>query len=110
MDRVIDSRDVIAAIEDMRHCCADADEALEFKALLELAGEAEGYAADWQYGEALIRDTHFEEYAQELAEDIGAVNTESGWPNNCIDWKEAADQLRIDYTSVDFDGVEYWVR
>lgn len=85
-------------------------EAEELKTLRELADEASGYAADWQYGEALIRDSYFEEYAQELAEDIGAINPDSSWPNNCIDWERAARELRMDYTGVDFDGVTYWTR
>ena len=28
----------------------------------------------------------------------------------CIDWAQAARELRMDYTSVDFDGVTYWIR
>lgn len=27
-----------------------------------------------------------------------------------IDWERAAEELRMDYTAVDFDGVTYWVR
>lgn len=88
----------------------DDDEAEELAALQALAEEAEGYAADWQYGEALIRDTYFTEYAMQMAEDIGAVDPNATWPANYIDWDAAADALKQDYTSVDFDGVEYWIR
>jgi hypothetical protein len=89
----------------------EADEdAQELKALKALAEEAEGYAPDWTYGATLIRDSYFEDYARELADDIGAVPKEYSWPANCIDWKEAAEQLQMDYTRVDFDGVDYWVR
>jgi hypothetical protein len=28
----------------------------------------------------------------------------------CIDWNEAASELQMDYTAVEFDGVTYWVR
>ncbi len=109
-DDIIDSRDVIEAIDTMRYCCDGADEALDFAALLNLAAEGEDYAEDWNYGEALIRDSYFEEYAQELAEDIGAINPDIGWPGNCIDWERAARDLQMDYTPVDFDGVTYWTR
>ena len=27
-----------------------------------------------------------------------------------IDWAQAAHELQMDYTSVDFDGVTYWIR
>lgn len=33
-----------------------------------------------------------------------------GKENNYIDWKRAAEALQSDYTSVEFDGVTYWVR
>lgn len=85
------------------------DDAAELAALLKLADEAEG-CADWTYGETLIRDGYFERYAMELAEDIGAINPDATWPNDCIDWKRAARQLQYDYTSVDFDGETYWIR
>ena len=130
---IIDSRDVIARIEyltddrdnlvspdgkdwpdDDTRNQAWADEngtdADELAVLLALQEEAEGYAADWKYGEALIRDSYFQDYAQELADDIGAIKGDATWPNNHIDWEAAARELQQDYTSVEFDGVTYWVR
>jgi len=117
-DDVIDSRDVIErikelesieGIEDKINALEEDDDALELVALRELASEGEG-CADWKYGETLIRDSYFKEYAQELADDIGAINSEASWPNNCIDWDRAARELRMDYTAIDFSGVTYWVR
>lgn len=136
---VIDSRDVIARIEELRderdslagfaddfeadgdpiaaqHAREDlakwneSDDAAELAALEALADEAADYAPDWEHGETLVRDSYFEEYAQELAEDIGAINLTATWPNNCIDWERAARELQMDYTSVTFDGVTYWIR
>lgn len=89
---------------------ANPEDAEELAALLKLQEEAEGYVEDWKYGATLIRDSYFEQYAEELAEEIGAVSQNVSWPNNHIDWKAAAEELKQDYTSVDFDGVEYWVR
>lgn len=85
------------------------EEIEELSNLLALQEEASG-SSDWTYGETLIRDSYFQEYAQELAEDIGAINKQATWPNNCIDWERAADELKQDYFSVDFDGVDYWIR
>lgn len=79
-------------------------------ALKALAEEAEPYAADWRHGETLIRRSYFVRYAEELADDIGAVNTKAGWPNNHIDWEAAARELEQDYTTVDFGGIEYLIR
>jgi|SRR6185369_3316708 len=117
---VIDSRDVIARIEELEseleaeHDDSEVDDVLDMKAelaiLKALAEEAEDYAGDWRHGEALIRDSYFVEYAQQLAEDIGAIDKAASWPNTCIDWEQAARELQQDYTSVEFDGVTYWIR
>ena len=56
----------------------------------------------------LIRDDYFEEYAQQLADDIGAVDRDVGWPLTCIDWEQAANELQSDYSSAEWDGVTYW--
>ncbi len=116
---VIDSRDIIAKIEELESLEFDADgeatadfsedDIAELETLRALASECEGYG-DWPHGEALIRDTYFEEYAQQLAEDIGAINSDATWPNNCIDWEHATNELKHDYMSVEYDGVEYWMR
>jgi antirestriction protein len=39
-----------------------------------------------------------EEFAQQLAEDIGALNEFLVWPHNCIDWEHAARELSYDYS------------
>lgn len=123
-DDIIDSRDVIARIDELeceREALADDpehaddllvwddDNAEELAALKALQEEAEGYS-DWRHGATLIRDSYFEDYAQQFAEDIGAINDDATWPATCIDWKQAASELQQDYTSVEFDGVTYWVR
>lgn len=85
------------------------DEGEELNSLLKLQEQSEGYS-DWTHGVALIRDSHFENYARELAEDLhGAKIRDAEWPFSCIDWEKAANDLQTDYTSVDFDGVDYWV-
>jgi antirestriction protein len=37
-----------------------------------------------------------EDFAQQLAEDIGAIPADAQWPNNCIDWEQAARDLFMD--------------
>lgn len=119
---ILDSRDVIDRIEeletevgsqteDTENYPDGPDEELtaELKVLKSLADEASG-SPDWPYGETLIRDSYFEDYARELAEDIGAIDRNAHWPNDCIDWEKAAEELQQDYTSVDYDGVTYWIR
>lgn len=86
------------------------DEVDEYLALKGLTDEARDYSADWVHGEQLIRADKFAEYAEELASDIGAIDRNARWPLNHIDWEAAAEELKIDYTSVDFDGTEYLMR
>lgn len=138
-DDVIDSRDVIARIEELEaerdetpcdcepgaldedHCiCTDEgkaarwandnpEDAAELEALSSLAEEAEGYAADWQHGEVLIRDSYFTAYAMELLQDIGDLPKDI--PHYIvIDEEATARNIQIDYTSVEFGGVTYWIR
>lgn len=81
----------------------------EFAILEALESEASG-SPDWAYGETLIRDSYFIEYAQELANDCGMIPDNLSWPLTCIDWEQAANELKYDYMAVDFDGVTYWIR
>ena len=109
-DNVIDGRDVIARIEEIEEMeTRDDDESAELASLKKLAEECENYAADWKYGETLIRGSYFSDYARELLEDCGDI------PRNLphyieIDWEATARNIRVDYTEIDFGGVSYWIR
>ena len=107
----LDSRDIIERIEELEadEESLEPDEKDELEALRKLAGEA-GSSPDWEYGETLIRDSYFRDYAQELAEDCGMIKSDCSWPYTCIDWDQAANELKMDYFCVDFDGVDYWIR
>lgn len=39
-----------------------------------------------------------EDFAQETAESLGAVDKDATWPRNCIDWEYAAKELMYDYS------------
>ena len=106
----IDSRDIIGRIEYLEIDIdeLDDDEKQELETLKDL--ESQCQCGDWEYGATLINDDYFVEYAQDLAEDIGAIDRNANWPCNHIDWNAAADELKTDYFCVDFDGEEYWLR
>lgn len=133
---MIDSRDVIAALEIYRAAVVamgvdpetvdadfnngmpegsedwDADQndiVSEFVALRELDSECESYG-DWSFGSTLIRESYFTEYAEDFANDIGAVNRNASWPNTHIDWEAAAHALKQDYSEVQFKGETYLIR
>lgn len=74
--------------------------------------ESSGYTHEQleREDEALIPEYDFEDYARELAEDIGAISKDYQWPNYCIDWEYAAQELKHDYTTVTIDGEDYLMR
>lgn len=39
-----------------------------------------------------------EDFAYETALSLGAIDKDAKWPNNCIDWGQAAKELMYDYT------------
>lgn len=127
---MIDSRDLEEAIEELQGELEGVEYNLEteqyevngvemnseyeeLEKLIEFAQAFKESSSDYPYGAVAIRDTHFKEYAQEMAQDIGIVNNSSNmdaWPLNCIDWDQAAEQLKGDYTPIEFEDITYWVR
>lgn len=128
---LIDSRDVIARIAELERQREDwlskqspdltalslngvwateaSEEAEELDALTTFAADAEGYASDWKYGVTLIRDTYFVEYVQDLLAECGTIPSDlPSWV--VLDWEATAENVQVDYTSVELDGVTYWVR
>lgn len=116
----VSSRDVIDRIAEIEYdldpdndMIADDNERedlqRELRSLSALAEQAEHYAKDWRYGAVLVRDSYFTNYAKEYAESIDATKNVY-WPLSHIDWDAAADDLKkTSCTSIDFDGVTYWV-
>ncbi len=87
----------------------DCDNKAELDALQALNDEAEGYAEDWKYGATLVHADYFTAYCQEVLDDIGDLPKDL--PHYIvIDWDATADNLKVDYTEVDFDGQTYFVR
>lgn len=111
---IIDSRDIIARIEEIETeiippmtAHIDAETNAELDGLRAIAEEG---IPDWQYGATLIREDSFEDYARELAEDIGAIDRDASWPLSYIDWTAAADALKMDYSTVEIDGDDWYYR
>lgn len=116
-DDVIDSRNVIERIEELQGerdsfeldgeenpeawAEQNPDDAEELRVLEALAEECEDYASDWRRGEALIRESYWEDYVQELLD----------MPHYLvIDWEATARNIAVDYAEVDFGGVTYYIR
>jgi len=121
-DDILDSRDIEARIhelEEERDALDDGgktwaaeypDESEELAVWLAVREQAKGSAPDWDYGTTLIHDRYFTRYAQDLADDLGALREATDWPLRHIDWDAAAEALQQDYTPIEVDSITYWVR
>lgn len=127
---VIDVRDIIARVLELRDERDEYNEKMgspdawdgvpdgepeELAMLEDILSELAGYGGDEEfegdwYPVQLIAESYFQEYAQDLAEDCGMVDTNARWPMNCIDWKQAACELQMDYTYILIHGTTYWYR
>lgn len=99
----------LKSLEDALHDAMvdfGAEESAELSELVELSE----VISEFYHGETMIPVDDFEDYAKELAYDIGAVDKNASWPNQFIDWEAAADALAMDYNEVSFQGVDYYVR
>lgn len=131
---VLDLRDIIARVEELESerdafmddqeerdtlqqaewALVDEDAAAELALLSALLADVcgnggdEHWRGDW-YPVTLIRDSYFQDYAQELVADCGYISPDlPSWVE--IDWAATARNVRTDYTPTEFDGITYWYR
>ena len=113
--KIDSSRDLIdglkAKIEEAKDALIEWDDenGEELTALMNLADEGANESSDWSYGETLIHEDYFTKYVRQLVEDIGDL------PHNIpgylvIDWEATAENLKADYSEIDFDGQTYYIR
>lgn len=75
--------------DDMLDACRSY---LELMSTDDLADFSEAYAGQFD---------NDEEFSQDLAEQIGAIDRQANWPNNCIDWEMASREIMNDYVESD---------
>jgi len=107
----LDTRDLATELEDFDSDLEDgeeldAEDIERAAAIRELLEEVDPHGD----GEQLIPEDAFEEHARDVADEIGAIDSDAGWPLNCIDWIQAASDLQTDYSVVTFDGTDYYYR
>lgn len=112
---VLDIRDIIKRFEELEDVeIKDDDEDQQYQTIKALLDDLKGNGGDEQwrgdwYPLTLIRDSYFVEYCEELVTDIGDMPREIPF-YIVIDWEQTAENLRVDYSSVEFNGVDYWYR
>lgn len=131
-DDIIDVRDIIARVEELEEAQSDfehdddgnrtaadwadanPDEASELASLASLLSNMAGYGGDeeWRgdwYPVTLIHERHFVDYCEELVKDIDGLPREMP-AYLVIDWKKTADNLRVDYSEVEFGDQTFLYR
>lgn len=86
------------------------EEQEELRMLRDFKLDVESYC-EWEFGEAMIHERYKTAYAEQVAEDIGAINRNNYWPHHHIDWEAAAKELfDHDYHSADLGAHTYYMR
>ena len=114
----IDSRDVEELMEELvddvvEEECGDGsieEFVVENSFRLELeALRDEINSSEWQYGLLLIRESEFTGYCEEMLKDCGDLPQDI--PSYiAIDWEKTAENLSVDYSEVEINGVTFLYR
>ena len=71
--------------------------------------QLENDISDWDYGVTLIEDDEFEDYVQEMLEDFGYIS--KNFPSwIVIDWNKTSNNVKDDYSCVEYKGITYYYR
>ena len=90
------------------------DEQEEFEQLEKILDELKGNGGDEQwrgdwYPITLINSDYFTDYTEELLVDCGYIPKDlPSWIK--IDWEETADNVKVDYTTIDIDDETFYYR
>lgn len=108
-----DSRDVVERLNSIPI------ESVEAKTLLHLLEElAEEFPpskwsdvrTDTNCGVSGFAEHYAVEYAQEYASDVAGMDRAEPWPFNHINWDDATEDLKEDYTEVEILGHTFYLR
>ena len=64
---------------------------------------------EWQHGETLIPEDDWVEYCEELCKDLGYISQDFPWWIE-IDWDKTAENIRQDYSEIEYQGTTYLYR
>lgn len=118
---ILDLRDLAETYADLTARESDEDDPLhddEIDTLANLRKLAQELGVDGPEGmeryadneSTMIDESDWTEYAEQLADDLGAIDRNASWPVNCIDWEKAARELAYDYSLVEYAGTNYYIR
>jgi hypothetical protein len=111
IEELEDIEDIDLEDDDYSAFYDDCQNARDYVLLNDFCEELEKYAPDFRYGETVIREDHFEDYARELSEEITPGLEElPDYIKRNIDWDGVADDIRVDYEEVLYEGEYFLIR
>jgi len=111
---IIDSRDVVGylghlkdELEDMTGDSLDHLQ-LDIDKLQEFVNTCEKYSSDWEYGVSIIPEAKWVDYVKDMLIDIGYIPKDiPGFIE--IDWEATAENIKVDYVDVEYDGEKFFL-
>lgn len=104
---ILDLRNVEELLDDEGE---EGDDARLIRKVIEDETSLDFHDMAHNYEPTLIHEFYFEDYARQLAEDIGAIDRDATWPAYHIDWKAAAEDLKQDYVEYEIGAHTYYGR
>lgn len=102
--------DILFDEEEIESWKADWQEELEEIAEIDRV-EDEVCNGEFDFGTTLIKEYDFEEYCEDFVKDCGYLSRDTpALIENNIDWSGIADDMRIDYSEVEYQGTTYLYR
>lgn len=90
------------------HCQSEVLEELKKELSLLTTFRDDVNSAEWKYGLTLINENYFQKYTEEMVEELYGKDAV---PNFLvIDWEATVDNVKIDYSCVEFDGETFYYR
>lgn len=81
----------------------------ELKEIEEIDKIEDEFGSEFDYGVTLVHEDYFEEYTEELLIDCGYISKDfPSWIE--IDWEATANNVKQDYTEVEYQGETYYGR
>lgn len=136
---IIDTRDLIEKRDELKQSILDSflenfehyeDQTDDFDDILFEEEEIQSWKEDWEdeleqieeinkiedeiggefdYGCTLVSEDYWEEYVEDLLKDCGYISKDlPSWIE--IDWEATANNVKVDYTEVEYQGQTYYGR
>ena len=106
-DQTYDFDDILFEEEEIQSWKEDWED--ELKEIEEIDKIEDELGSEFDYGVTLVHEDYFEEYTEELLIDCGYISKDfPSWIE--IDWEATANNVKQDYTEVEYQGETYYGR